>query len=135
MSRSGGARLYLDEDVEAGLVRMAGVGADILSTQDAGMRGCSDEDQLALAVRERRALLTHNIDDFTALPERYQQEGQRHWGIITSRRLHAAEFERRLGRLLVVMRPEAVQNNLIPLEHFKDDETAILVALAYAPEQ
>src|SRR5207248_978384 len=73
MSPGDGSRLYLDEDVELALARpFTAAHYDVLTARDASMLGCSDEEQLSFAVREQRALLTHNIDDFTALHERYQ---------------------------------------------------------------
>ncbi|GEM_PF-460475 len=136
MSGPIGPRFYLDEDVEVGLVRAAVlVGADLLSVRDAGMRGRGDEEQLAFAAREQRALLTHNIDHFTTLHGRYQHDGRAHWGIVTARRLPIADLARRLGRVATLMTADALRNNLIPLELFRDDETAILVAHAYLPPQ
>ncbi len=136
MSGPIGPRFYLDEDVDVGLVRAAAAaGTDLLSVRAAGIRGRGDEEQLAFATREQRAPLTHNIDNFTVPHERYQQGGWSHWGIVTARRLATAELARRLGRPATLMTAGALRNNLIPLELFRDDETAILVALAYLPSQ
>ena len=41
--------------------------------------GLSDSDQLAFAVRQRRALLTHNIRDYALLDREYRTKGQSHY--------------------------------------------------------
>ncbi len=56
------ARLYLDEDVDARLAEaLQQRGYDIETTVIAGLLEVSDEQQLAYAVSQRRALVTHNI--------------------------------------------------------------------------
>ena len=55
-------RLYLDEDVDPLLARiLADRGFDVLTTRDARRIAARDEDQLAFAAREGRAILTHNV--------------------------------------------------------------------------
>lgn len=52
---------YMDEHVPTVVslgLRLRGV--DVLTAQDAGMRGASDEDHLALAVREERTIFTQD---------------------------------------------------------------------------
>ena len=53
--------LYLDEDVDvlvADLVRARGF--EVVTTQQAGQIGASDEEQLSYAVTQQKTLLTHN---------------------------------------------------------------------------
>ena len=58
-------RLYCDEDVSAGIVEnLRQRGFDILSARDADRLHLDDAAQLAFAVAEQRALLTHNRYDF-----------------------------------------------------------------------
>jgi predicted nuclease of predicted toxin-antitoxin system len=57
--------LYLDEDVNvliADLVRARGV--RVMTTQAAGQLGTTDENQLAFATSQGKAILTHNRVDF-----------------------------------------------------------------------
>jgi hypothetical protein len=52
---------YMDEHVPSAVsqgLRLRGV--DVLTAQDAGMRGASGEDHLALAVREERTIFTQD---------------------------------------------------------------------------
>ena len=89
--------LYLDEDVDvliATLVRASGF--DAISTQAAGQSGNSDPEQLAFAVSQRRAIVTHNRDDFEDLARDYAARGQEHHGIIIAVRNSPFEIRRRL---------------------------------------
>lgn len=54
---------YMDEHVPSAVsqgLRMRGV--DVLTAQDAGMRGAADKDHLALAVHEERTIFTQDTD-------------------------------------------------------------------------
>ncbi len=75
--------LYADEDFDHRVVaRLRALGHDVVTVMDAGRRGLSDEDQLAHASAEGRALVTFNRADFHALHRR----GIAHAGIITCTR-------------------------------------------------
>lgn len=89
--------LYLDEDVSAlvaELLRARGFAAQ--TTLEAGRLGASDEEQLAYAAGEGKALVTHNRDDFAALAQRYFTEGRKHYGVIIAVRRPSQEIARRL---------------------------------------
>jgi len=89
--------LYLDEDVDiliAAMLRARGFGA--VTTQEAGMIGSSDEDQLAKAVVLERTFLTHNRADFERLAQRYFDASQSHYGIVIAVRRSPQEIVRRL---------------------------------------
>lgn len=67
--------LYLDEDVDvlvAELLTRRGYSA--ITARDAGTLGQSDSEQLAYAVGQRRALLTHNRVDFEKLADEFQNQ-------------------------------------------------------------
>jgi predicted nuclease of predicted toxin-antitoxin system len=54
---------YMDEHVPSAVsqgLRLRGV--DVLTAQDADMRGASDEDHFALAVHEKRTIFTQDAD-------------------------------------------------------------------------
>ena len=58
-------RLYFDRHIMARLaVALRGRGFDVLRTEDAGNDTASDEEQLAFATAENRALLTSVSDRF-----------------------------------------------------------------------
>ena len=54
-------RLLVDEDVWDGLAAaLRKAGCDAVSVAKAQRKGFSDEDQLAFAIAEQRAIITHN---------------------------------------------------------------------------
>ncbi|MCU0546367.1 MAG: DUF5615 family PIN-like protein [Oscillatoriaceae cyanobacterium Prado104] len=64
------ARLYADENFPLAIVELLRTfGHDILTVQEAGNGGLGipDEDVLAFAISDNRAVLTHNWDDFRRL--------------------------------------------------------------------
>jgi hypothetical protein len=62
-------RLYLDDDsADPNLVRLCRRdGHDVQVPADVGLSGRSDQVHLAHAIRDQRALLTRNVDDFEDL--------------------------------------------------------------------
>jgi hypothetical protein len=64
--------LYLDEDVDVLIAELLrGRGFSVTNTRDAGQLGCTDDEQLAYAARERKTLVTHNRAHFEALAREY----------------------------------------------------------------
>jgi predicted nuclease of predicted toxin-antitoxin system len=93
--------LYLDEDVSvlvAELVRARGF--DLLTTREAGRLHSTDEEQLAYAASQQRALLTHNRVDFELLHHASLAAGTPHGGIIIAVRHSPYEIVRRLLLIL-----------------------------------
>jgi predicted nuclease of predicted toxin-antitoxin system len=79
--------LYLDEDVSVLVADLPrGRGFRAITTRDAGLLRNTDAQQLAYAISQKKAFLTHNRDDFEALAEEYTEAGQRHYGIILATR-------------------------------------------------
>jgi hypothetical protein len=91
-------------------------GYDITSCQAAGRanRRISDEDQLAFATAEGRAIYTFNATDFRRLHRLWQAVGRAHAGIIISEDLNdnLSEMTRRLQMHLDTVDP-ALQHNRI----------------------
>ena len=97
-------------------------GFDVLTTQLAGLDTASDEEQLAFATIERRAILTFNIRDFAPLHERWLAVGRSHGGIVVSQQLSRRQYGTLLARtvrLLETMTAEELCNNLVHLERFR----------------
>jgi hypothetical protein len=91
-------KLFADEDFDHRVVaRLRTFGHDVVTVMDAGRRGVADEDQLAYATAEGRALLTFNRSDFHALHRRQTA----HAGIITCTR--DADFEALATRVHVAI--------------------------------
>jgi hypothetical protein len=77
--------LYLDENVDvrlAALLRLKG--CDVLTTAEAGRasQGLSDDDQLAYATEQGRAIFSHNVRDFYQIASVWSSAGRDHAGIV-----------------------------------------------------
>jgi predicted nuclease of predicted toxin-antitoxin system len=108
-----GIKLLLDEDVWIGLAAaLREAGYDTLSVNEVNRKTFSDEEQLAFAIAERRALLTHNIQDFAPLAEVYFNQGIEHYGIIVARQFDKGTLLRRTLDLLQTLSPEQLANTL-----------------------
>jgi predicted nuclease of predicted toxin-antitoxin system len=116
-------RLYFDRHIMARLaVDLRGRGYDVVRTEDAGKDTATDEEQLAFAAAERRAILTFNIRDFAPLHEAWQASGRTHAGIIVSQQLGTREYGllfQRMLRLLNHLTAEEMAGNFVHLEQFK----------------
>jgi predicted nuclease of predicted toxin-antitoxin system len=116
-------RLYLDRHIMARLaVDLRGQGYDVRTTEEAGMDTAPDEDQLAFATAEGRAILTYNIRDFAPLHESWVAAGRSHAGIIVSRQMGRRQYGLLLQRMLRLLNHFAATemvNNLVHLEQFK----------------
>ncbi len=94
-------RLYLDEHVPVTLApALTAHGVDCLTTQQAGRLGQSDEEQLAFATQNGRALLTFNRKDFLLLARQWHDDRRTHAGLILAPELPLSELLRRFRRFL-----------------------------------
>ncbi len=79
-------RLWLDETVPAEVARqLRNRGHDVEAVQEPENRwawGLEDRDQLAVAVRDRRAFVTYNLQDFVPISREWAEEGRMHFGIV-----------------------------------------------------
>lgn len=109
------ARLYMDHDIArvlADLLRARGY--DVVTTRERGMEQARDYEQLLLAARERRVLVTHNGSDFLLLNGAWQHWSQawqvtpHHSGILVipqQPRLSPAQAADEVHRFLLARRP------------------------------
>jgi predicted nuclease of predicted toxin-antitoxin system len=103
-------RFYLDEHIPKGVVEgLRRRGVDVLTVQEAGRAGDSDEKQLAFAARERRVLVTFD-DDFLRL----DAAGALHTGIVFSQtgRLTVGEMIESLMLISNVIEPSEMKNHI-----------------------
>jgi predicted nuclease of predicted toxin-antitoxin system len=116
-------RLYLDRHIMTRLATdLRGRGFDVLTTQEAGKDTAPDEEQLAFATSENRAILTFNIRDFAPLHEAWQAAKRPHAGIIVSQQHGSREYGlllQRMLRLLNHFAADQMVDNFIHLEQFK----------------
>lgn len=109
------ARLCFDEDVDARLaVALRRRGYNVVMTVEAGLLEASDEEQLAYAVSQHRALVTHNIKHFPGEHARWVKAGREHWGIlILVGHSAVGAWLRRMENLLNRFSAEELQNRLL----------------------
>ncbi len=116
-------RLYLDRHIMTRLAAdLRSRGYDVLTTEEAGKDTASDEEQLAFATAESRAILTFNIRDFAPLHEQWQAAGRPHTGIIVSQQLGSRQYGLLLERMLRLLNhftAEEMVGNFVHLEQFK----------------
>ncbi len=84
-----------------------------------GRGGKSDSEQLAHAIKHKRAILTHNIKDFINLSKSYDTQGKHHRGIIASTQLSFNELLRRALRFLSSETSNSIKNRFIWLNNYK----------------
>src|SRR5262249_36765239 len=107
------AKVYLDEDVSVLLAELLKArGFDASTALASGMLGKLDEEQLAYAVVQQRALLTHNRKHFEQLHERYIAESKSHFGIILAVRRDVYELAQRAARLLNTVTADEMEKQL-----------------------
>jgi len=76
-------KLYLDENISpkvSEILRKKGV--DAVSAHETGMLEASDDEQLAFATAQGRAMVTRNRDDFITLTVQFFNDLKPHCGLI-----------------------------------------------------
>jgi predicted nuclease of predicted toxin-antitoxin system len=102
-------KFYTDEHVPSAVVRgLRHRGVNVLTTQEAGMLGATDEEHLALASREGRVIFTQD-DDFLRL----HAAGVEHAGIVYARQQTGiGEIVRGLMLVYQVLEPDEMKNHV-----------------------
>lgn len=91
------AQLYADENFDyPTVVELRALGHDVLTVQEAGNRGDSDDQVLAFATQTGRAVLTHDRRDF----DRLHRRNSNHAGIISATLDDAAALATRIHATL-----------------------------------
>lgn len=105
--------LYLDEDVDVLVAELLKVyGFTAVTTREVNRLGSEDDEQLAYAVSEGMAVLTHNRVHFEELAAAYFGEGKAHAGIIIAVQRSPYEIARRVVRILDHVTADEVRNQL-----------------------
>lgn len=113
-------RLLLDEDVRSLLAEiLRSRGHDVVAVVPLGMGGTADPEDLAWAIREKRAVLTHNVRDYPTLARVYAEKGQEHYGIIVSDRVPFKTVLARTLRLLAQRQAEDLKSRLDWLQNYR----------------
>ena len=114
-------RLYLDADVDVKLAaNLRRAGYDCVSAREVGNAALDDETQIVFATNEGRVLLTHNIQDFVPIFERWWHANRNHPGIVVSQQIPLGELQRRVMRLLDTVTADEMKNNLRNLAEFTE---------------
>ncbi len=113
--------LYTDADVHGVLAaQIRRRGFDAISAYEAGNAALDDNDQLAYAASQRRAILTCNARHFEPLFEEWWRAGRKHYGVIVTEQLPVGEMLRRVLRLLNAVSAEEMENSYRDLAEFAD---------------
>lgn len=113
-------RLYLDEDVHKRVASALQLrGFDVLTAHSLQRWGLEDEEQLAYAALEKRALFTYNASDYLRLHQEWLRQGREHYGIVVSAQLPIGETVRRLLNLLNRVTGDEMRNQFRWLQAFK----------------
>jgi len=113
-------KLHLNEHLSPRLAeQMREYGFDVTSTFESGMVEADDDEQLAHAVLEFRALVTFNHKDFAVRHAQYMAEGKEHWGIILSTEESVDVLRRHLLRLLNTLSAGELKIQIRWLNEFK----------------
>ncbi|OGI13249.1 MAG: hypothetical protein A3I68_02355 [Candidatus Melainabacteria bacterium RIFCSPLOWO2_02_FULL_35_15] len=76
-------KLYLDENISPLVAKkLREKGFDVISVHENNTRSKSDIEQFELAIREKRAIVTYDVIDFTDLAKGYIAKVKPHSGII-----------------------------------------------------
>ena len=103
-------RFHLDESVNPAIaegLRLRGI--DCTVTREVGLRGASDEEQLAFATSQHRIIVTTD-EDFLALAPRQPHLGILYWH---QERRSIGEVIRRIVRLCEQHTAEAIRNQVM----------------------
>jgi hypothetical protein len=103
-------RFHCDEQVERAIAEaLRRRGIDVTTTPEAGLLGAADEEQLAFAISQERAIFTQD-DDFLAI----HQRGLEHCGIVYSHQNSRSLGEIVRGLILIweVLEPSDMQNHV-----------------------
>src|SRR5437879_5396317 len=86
-------RLYFDRHIMTQLAKdLRSQGYDVLTTEEACFDTATDEEQLAFATGEGRAILTFNVRDFAPLHRRWLAAGGSHAGIVVWQQLGSRQY-------------------------------------------
>ena len=104
-------KLLLDEHIWAYLAKLLREqGFDVIHVTEVELIATPDEQIMAYAVGEHRAVVTFNIKDFVPLAIQYFEDGKEHYGIVVSKELSRAELQKRVKNLLESVTAEELMN-------------------------
>ena len=103
-------RFHLDEQVERSIAEgLRRRNIDVTTTPEAGLRGATDEEQLAFLISQQRVIFTQD-DDFLAI----HKQGREHYGIVYCHQNSRSIGEIIRGLILIweVLEPLDMKNHI-----------------------
>lgn len=94
-------------------------GFDAQHVNELKRSGLSDPEQLAFAVKQRRAIVTHNIRDYVVLDREYRTTKRLHYGILVCDQVPFRELLRRVLRCLGRQTEADIHNRVVWLQDFR----------------
>jgi hypothetical protein len=119
-------RLYLDDDSVARVIvnALRGAGYDVQLPVEVGLRGEHDTVHLTHAIRDSRALLSRNYDDFQEIHELVSISGGAHRGILIVREdgdlkrdMKASQIVRAIEK--IILSGISIENDIVVLNHWR----------------
>ena len=107
-------KIYCDENIESAIVEgLKRRGIQVISTQDTGDLGKSDEYHLERASKLGAVILTHDVD-LLKIAHRWTQEGKEHKGILYAHPLNLSVGEciRMVELVTQVLTEEEMKNHV-----------------------
>ena len=96
-------KYYLDEDLSPKIAEILKKnGVDAVSAHEKRMNGASDREQMELAVREKRCLVTRNRNDFIRLTLQFYNDQFSHYGVLIIPYTLPGDQFTRIARLLQI---------------------------------
>jgi hypothetical protein len=112
-------KLYLDENIQGSLpAQLRRHGIDVIATAAAGMLSKSDDQQLAYAATQQRAILTFNVRHFERVHAEFLMAGREHWGVLLSKEEPVGVLVHRLLRLVNTLSAQDLKNQSRWLSEF-----------------
>ena len=106
-------RLLLDEHIWAYLAkRLREQGFDVIHVTEADLVASPDDQIMAYAVGEHRAVVTFNIKDFIPLAIQYYEDGKEHYGVVVSNQLSRGELQKRVIKFLKSVTAKELMNSV-----------------------
>lgn len=121
-------RLYLDEDLLPSIApALRARGYDVIAAREVGATGIPDEEQLARASEDNRAIVTANHHDFRRIANEWIAAGVDHAGIVLSMRQYERD-ELRIAietfeGLLNGIDAEHLRNATVSLDSFRKSDS------------
>ena len=112
--------LYFDENIPVSLaatLRHRGIGA--IAAQEAGLKGATDDEQMAYATRTGHALVTSNVRHFLSIFRQFHDSGRNHPGLIlVTRPMSIGEMVKALNHLVDTISADEMQSQIAFLSDY-----------------